>query len=265
MVMTSEDFYNLSKLRSTRVFAAKLEEIAADASFDDYSFEDKIKLCLDAQLEAKATALTEKRLRQAGLKDCAAALENFQAGTSRGVSKDRIARLGTCEWIDLGHDYIVVGASGAGKTYLAQAMAVAACRRGYTARYYRMARLADDFDAVADKPAQRRDLLDSLTQPDLVVIDDFLLTDVSAHALNQVLNLLVGRENSSTVIASQHEPSYWYNAFAEDAISDAVLSRLQSSGAKLTLKGEDMRDRDDIRQERQEHIKALRAKQSRRR
>lgn len=265
MVMTSEDFYNLSKLRSTRVFAAKLEEIAADATFDEYSFEDKIKLCLDAQLEAKATALTEKRLRQAGLKDCPAALENFEVGATRGVTKDRIARLGSCEWIDFGHDYIVVGASGTGKTYLAQAMAVAACRRGYTARYYRMARLADDFDAAADKPNERRALLDSLTQPDLVVIDDFLLTDISAHALNQVLNLLVGRENSSTVIASQHEPDYWYGAFAEDAISDAVLSRLQASGAKLTLKGEDMRDRDDIRQERQAHIKALKAKQPRHR
>ncbi len=265
MVMTSQDFYDLSKLRSTRVFAAKLEEIAADASYDDYSFEEKIKLCLDAQLEAKASALTDKRLRQAGLKDCPAALENFEAGTARGVSKDRIVRLSSCEWIDFGHDYIIVGASGAGKTYLAQAMAVAACRRGYTARYYRMAKLADEFDATADKPVQRRDFLESLTQPDLVVIDDFLLTEVSAHALNQVLNLLVGRENSSTVIASQHEPSYWYNAFAEEAISDAVLSRLQSSGAQLTLKGEDMRDRDDIRQGRKEHIKSLKAKQARRR
>lgn len=265
MTMSPEDFYNLSKLRSTRVFAAKLEEIAADPAFDDHSFEEKIKLCLDAQLEAKATALTEKRLRQAGLKDCPAALESFEASASRGVTKDRINRLSSCDWIDFGHDYIIVGASGAGKTYLAKAMTVAACRRGYTARYYRLAQLADDFDAVADKPAERRDFLESLTQPDLLVIDDFLLTAVSTHALNQILNLLVGRENSSTVIASQHEPDYWYGAFAEEAISDAALSRIQSSGAQLTLKGEDMRNRDDIKEERKAHIKSLKAKQARRR
>ncbi|MFS0225549.1 hypothetical protein ACL1FW_15015, partial [Corynebacterium striatum] len=42
----------------------------------------------------------------------------------------------------------------------------------------------------------------------------------------------------------KHEPEYWYNVFSENAIADAVLSRLANNGSKLTLIGEDMRTRD---------------------
>lgn len=52
------------------------------------------------------------------------------------------------------------------------------------------------------------------------------------------------------MIASQHEPDYWYDVFSEAALADAVMSRLANHGSKLTLTGEDMRTRDDIKQER---------------
>ena len=80
------------------------------------------------------------------------------------------------------------------------------------------------------------------------MIDDFLATDVSANALTQIFNLLVARENSSTVIASQHEPDYWYDVFHDAAIADAVLSRLADNGTKLKITGEDIRTRDALQE-----------------
>lgn len=75
-----------------------------------------------------------------------------------------------------------------------------------------------------------------------------LATDVSANALTQIFNLLVARENSSTVIASQHEPDYWYDVFHDAAIADAVLSRLANNGTKLKITGEDIRTRDALQE-----------------
>lgn len=173
--------------------------------------------------------------------------ERFDAYPGRGITQDRIDRLATCEWIDYGKDLIIVGATGTGKSFLAQALAVAACRQKLTARYFRLNDLANEFDAAAEHPQARKQLLAELQAPALVVIDDFLATDVSAHVLNQVFNLLVGRENASTVIASQHEPVYWYDVFSEAALADAVMSRLANHGSKLTLTGQDRRTRDDIK------------------
>lgn len=92
-----------------------------------------------------------------------------------------------------------------------------------------------------------------------------MATDVSTNALTQVFNLLVARENSSTVIASQHEPDYWYDVFHDAAIADAVLSRLVHNGTKLTIAGADMRTRDDLQEERRMLIKASRGRQRARR
>ncbi|MHC2849303.1 DNA replication protein DnaC [Corynebacterium mucifaciens] len=202
-------------------------------------------------------------MREAKLLGSTAALERFDAYPGRGVTQDRIDRLATCEWIDYGKDLIIVGATGTGKSFLAQALAVAACRKKLTARYFRLNDLANDFDAAAEHPQARKQLLADLQAPALAVIDDFLATDVSAHALNQVFNLLVGREHASTVIASQHEPDYWYDVFSEAALADAVMSRLANHGSKLTLTGEDMRTRDDIKHERMAPTTPTRLRQPR--
>ena len=115
------------------------------------------------------------------------------------------------------------------------------------------------FDLLLTLIARRR--LDVTELALAEVIDDFLATDVSAFALAQVFNLLVKREHSSTVIVSQHEPEYWYSVFSENAIADAVLSRLANNGSKLTLIGEDMRTRDDFQEERGTLSKQLKQRQ----
>ncbi len=43
--------------------------------------------------------------------------------------------------------------------------AVAACRHKLTARYFRLADLADEFDATADAAYERKALLEELTKP----------------------------------------------------------------------------------------------------
>ena len=63
--------------------------------------------------------------------------------------------------------------TGTGKSFLAQALAVAACRKKLTARYYRLNDLANDFDAAAEHPQARKQLLADLQAPALIVIDDF--------------------------------------------------------------------------------------------
>lgn len=45
------------------------------------------------------------------------------------------------------------------------------------------------------------------------------------------------------MIASQHQPDYWYSVFSDAAIADAVLSRLSNNGVLFRLRGEDMRTR----------------------
>ena len=141
MALTDEDFELLGSLRGMRVFATTLQEIVNDPSRDLDSFEDKIKEALDAQVAARDSKVIEKLVKAAKLPNALAALERFEAHSNRGITPDRIERLATCDWITYGRDLTIVGATGTGKSFLAQGLAVAACRHKLTARYFRLADL----------------------------------------------------------------------------------------------------------------------------
>ena len=49
--------------------------------------------------------------------------------------------LSKCQWIHSHLSVLITGATGAGKTFMACALANAACRLGLSARYYRVPRL----------------------------------------------------------------------------------------------------------------------------
>lgn len=245
MTLTQDDMQLFKDLRMTE-FGRVIQEIIDDPARDHDSFEDKIQQALYAQRDARDNRRIEKLLKAAGLAYTGAALERFDTTTDRGITTDRINRLASCDWIHHGQDLMVIGATGTGKSFLAQALGVTACRAQFPTRYVRLATLADDFDALAINPTARKEFMAELARPSLLILDDFLTTTISDHALLQVFNLLVTRENASTVIASQHQPDYWYSVFNDSAIADAVLSRLANNGLLLRLKGDDMRTRDDL-------------------
>lgn len=94
-----------------------------DPARDHDSFEGKIKQALYAQRDARGNRRIEKLMKEAGLNTTAATLERFDTTTDRGVTADRINRLALCDWIVHGQDLMLIGATGTGKSYLAQALA----------------------------------------------------------------------------------------------------------------------------------------------
>lgn len=244
MTLSAEDMELFKDLRMAE-FGRVIQEIIDDPDRDHDSFEDKVKEALYTQRNAKDSRRIERLMREASLQQSVAALERFDVTTDRGITTDRINRLATGEWIVHGQDISITGATGTGKSFLAQALGVNACRMQFPTRYFRMSDLGDEFDMLRENTMERKKFMASLMKASLVIIDDFLATTVSQHALEQVFNLLVARERSSTVIASQHQPDYWYSVFADAAIADAVLSRLSNNGVLFRLKGEDMRTRPD--------------------
>lgn len=70
---------------------------------------------------------------------------------------------------------IVQGATGTGKSYLANALVNHAIESGFTGKYYRMTELLNDID-LAEFHGTLGNLLKKLMKVDVLVIDDFLLT-----------------------------------------------------------------------------------------
>ena len=242
-MLVEEDFALFTKWR-VGAFGRKLREIVEDEALDDLTFEEKVRLCIDAELEARCNRKIEKAVRDARFKIKAACVEDVIYLPDRSITRDRVARLAACAWVEARENPVIISESGGGKSYLAQALGVAACRRLFTVRY---ARLNDMFRELNVARSEQRpcDAIDRFAKPDLLVLDDFFTTVVedgrNAVDLFEILEAREGR--GSTLIASQLEPDQWYLRIGSDLCADSILNRIVERARFLDIKGPNMRER----------------------
>ncbi len=149
----------------------------------------------------------------------------------------------------------MVVSTGVGKTFLACALAHAACRQGFSARYYRLARLLSELAlAKADGSYPKR--LAQLGRIEVLVLDDWGLAPLSPTEARELLEVIDDRtQRRSTIVASQLPIEDWHAVLADPSVADAILDRLVHTAHRLLLKGESMRktntgkSRSEVREE----------------
>lgn len=149
--------------------------------------------------------------------------------------------LAACQWVEYGQHILIVGPTGVGKTFLACALGNAACRHGYTVRYYRVPRLLAEL-ATARVDGSLRRILNTLSRTDVLILDDWGLAPISVAESRDLLEVIDDRTQArSTVIASQLPVETWHSVIGDATVADAILDRLVHGAHKLNLKGESMR------------------------
>lgn len=241
-MLGEEDFALFTRWR-VGAFGRKLREICDDEAYDDMTLEDKIGMCIDAEVEARDSRKIDKAVRTARFKLKGACVEDIYYLPDRSVTRDRIARLATCAWIGARENLVIISESGGGKSYIAQALGVAACRKPMSVRY---ARLNDMFSElnVARSEGRACDALDRFAKPDLLILDDFFTTPIE-NPLNAVdlFEILEAREGrGSTMFASQLEPDQWYLRINSELCADSILSRAVEHARVIDIKGPNMRE-----------------------
>ena len=107
--------------------------------------------------------------------------------------------------------------------------------------YARTSKLLHDFQ-IAKADGSYSKLLAKLAKLNLLIIDDWGLTPLSAAERRDLLEILDDRYNrSATLITSQFPVNTWHELIGEATIADAILDRLLHSAHKITLKGDSMR------------------------
>lgn len=137
---------------------------------------------------------------------------------------------------------MVLGTSSVGKTYLAQALLNAACRKFYTARFFRLDDLANQLAVMDHNSQQRLDFLNDIHNCDLLVLDDFLTTPITQETAADLLNILAARDGrGSTLVTSQFDPPDWYKTLHDAVIAESILNRIVASAEIIQLNGPNMR------------------------
>jgi DNA replication protein DnaC len=207
------------------------------------AFDERLSILVQREVDWRDGKRIARLLKAAKLKVSGACIEEIDWRASRGLDRSLIAALAAGDWLRHGGNVLVTGATGVGKTWLACALAQQAARCGFSVQYARAPRLLDALHIAHGDGSFGRHLA-QLARIDLLVLDDFAISPISAPERSDLLELLDDRVGTrSTLITSQMPVSAWHQWLDDPTLADAILDRIVHTAQRIELKGESLRKR----------------------
>lgn len=229
----------LSKLNLSG-FRLALEEQMQNPHYAELSFEERLGLLVDIETTRRANNRLRRRLKSARF-PLQATIEDLDLSARRGLKRAQVLELAQGAWVRRHLNLLVIGPTGAGKTYLSCALGRAACEAEFTVRYLRTSRLLHTLELVHADGSYPQ-LLRSLARTNLLIFDDWLRDPLSRSQAKDLLEILDDRyARAATLVSTQVPVSDWHNRIPDPTIADSVLDRLIHNAYRLELKGDSMR------------------------
>ncbi len=155
----------LEKLDTLKLngMAKALKEQMDMPDIGELSFEERLGLMVDREINERDNRKLTLRLKKAKFRE-RACMEDIDYKAKRGLDKSFMLNMASCQWVKDHANCLVVGPTGIGKTYIACALGHKACMEGYTALYFRLAKLLDDLE-IARKDGRYNKLMWPLPKP----------------------------------------------------------------------------------------------------
>jgi DNA replication protein DnaC len=197
-------------------------------------------LCHD-EITRRETMGMQRRLRRARFEQ-QVTLEEFDFAASPKLPAATIRDLAALRWLHAGESVVLYGPVGVGKSHVAQALGHLAIRHGADVRFAKTSRaLADLAGGHADRTWPRR--LAELARPDLLILDDFAMRELTAQQADDLYELISERAQTgrSMITTSNRSPVDWYPLFPNPVVAESLLDRMINTSHQVFMNGPSFR------------------------
>lgn len=233
----------LAQLRDLKLagMASAVEEQLSSSASTGLSFEERLALMVDREVHHRDDKRRAALMKRAGLKYPQACIEDVDSRAGRGFERSALMSLALSRWVEDGTAILISGATGSGKSWLACALAQYACRRGRSALYLRVPRLAEDLRVLHGNGGFGR-WLAAVARTDVLLLDDWGLAALDGPTRADLMEVIDDRAGTRpTIVTSQLPVEHWHAWIGDATIADAILDRLLSRSHRLNLKGQSLR------------------------
>jgi DNA replication protein DnaC len=230
------DLVRLMKRLKLGPLAPTLPDRLALARAQDLDHAAFLTLLFADEVQRRDQMSLERRLAQAGFEDYAT-LEDFDWSAPVQLDRKKLHTAFTLGFLARHEHVLFVGPVGVGKTFLAQALGIAAVRAGHSTLFTRSDALLKDLaQARVDhsfERAFRRYLV-----PDLLIVDDFGLHRLTTQQSSDLYELIIERHRrSSFVFTSNRGVDEWLGLFDDPILGNSALDRLAHGAYQLVMDG----------------------------
>ena len=188
----------------------------------------------------------KRKIQEAGLRYADACLARIDWDADRQLDRRLINTLASNDYNRNHQNIIITGATGCGKTWLADAFGQNACLAGYMVRHYRVNQLIREYNRFTsvDLEDMRKEYLSYLEKIDLLILDDWGIGHLDNAARVGLYEIIEQhRQSGSIIITSVLPVKHWAQYVNEPTLSDSILDRVVLSSHRIEMQGNSMRRR----------------------
>ena len=174
-MLSQETLNKLKHMKLTGMVEA-LQQQETDPSYQEMDFQERLGLLVDWEFSKRQHGRLQRLIHSARFQNTTACVEDISYGDDRQLDRNLILELASCNYIPHARNIIIVGPTGAGKSYLAQALGQSACRRFLSTRYVQLTDLLDELKMAKAKGVEAfHRLRKQFVKYRLLIIDEWLL------------------------------------------------------------------------------------------
>lgn len=222
------------------------QEMAREAAEHNKTFEDYLLALLEQEVLQREDNQTLLRLKAASF-PVTKTLDSFDFAAIPGVNKQKVLALSQADFVKDRENVVLVGNSGTGKTHLATALGVCACRRGYRVRFWRTSRLVEELLEAQEEHRLTR-FEKQWLRLDAVVLDELGYVSLSREGARLLFHFLSAKyETGSVIVTTNLTFQEWPEVLQDEKMAAALVDRLTHRAHLLDMNGDSYRFRESLR------------------
>jgi len=219
---------------------SQLETVCEQAAQQELDYQSFLTQALALEWQGRHQRGIEARLRQARF-PTVKTLEQFDFDFQPSLDRRQVRELAGVSFVERGHNVVILGPPGVGKTHVAVALGVKAVEAGYSVLFLTLETLMTRL-VKAQTENRLEPNLKLLGYPKLLIIDEIGYLPLSRLEASLFFRLIVRRyERASLIVTSNKSFLDWGEVFGDHVLATAILDRLLHHATTLNIKGESYR------------------------